>query len=93
MDGPRNCQKDCLDQIWTNMETQEITIRVTPVAACVYESASEGVRRKLDALLSLKLSEAAEPSRPLEVIMREASQEAQARGLTPEILKGILDEQ
>lgn len=75
------------------METQEITIRVTPYAAHVYQSASDQERRKLDVLLSLRLSEVAQPSRSLEQIMREASEEAQTRGLTPEILKEILDEQ
>jgi hypothetical protein len=75
------------------MEIQEITIRVTPEAAHIYQSASEQERRKLDALLSLRLSEVAKPSRPLEQIIREASEEAEARGLTLEILKEILDEQ
>ena len=74
------------------MGTQEITVRVTPEAARIYASASEEERRKLDLLLSLRLSEAAQPVRPLREIMREASEEAQARGLTPEILKEILDE-
>ncbi len=74
------------------METEKITIRVTPEAARIYQSASEQERRKLDALLSLRLSEVALPSRPLKELMREASEEAQARGLTPEILKEILVE-
>lgn len=74
------------------MSTREITIRVTPEAASIYESASEQEQRKLDALLSLRLSEAADPSRPLKEIMREASREAQERGLTREILKEIMDE-
>lgn len=75
------------------MEIKEITIRVTPEAANIYESASEQERRKLDALLSLRLGEAASPSRSLREIMREASREAQERGLTEDILKEILDEE
>ena len=75
------------------METRQITVRVTPEAAAIYESATEQKKRKLDALLSLRLSEAAEPSRSLKEIMCEASQEAQKRGLTEDILKEILDEQ
>ncbi len=75
------------------METREITIRVTPVAASIYESASEQERRRLDALLSLRLGEAATPSHSLREIMREASREAQERGLTEDILKEILDEE
>ena len=75
------------------METKEITIRVTPEAASIYESTSEQDRLKLDALLSLRISEVAEPSRSLNEIMREASREAQKRGLTVDILRKILDEQ
>lgn len=74
------------------MQMQEITIRVDPNAAAIYLSASEQERRKLDALLSLRLSEAALTPRPLQEIIREASSEAQAKGLTPEILLEILDE-
>ena len=62
------------------------------IQAGIYESASEQKRRKLDALLSLRISEAAEPNRSLQEIMREASGEAQKRGLTEEILKEILNE-
>jgi hypothetical protein len=73
------------------MTMQEITIRVDPTAAAVYLSASEQDRRKLDALLSLRLSEAAGGSRPLLEIIRDASAEAGANGLTPEILQEIMD--
>jgi hypothetical protein len=74
------------------METQELTIRVTPEAARIYQNAPEQQRRKLDLLLSMHLSEAAQPGRSLNQLMKEASQEAQLHGLTPEILKEILDE-
>lgn len=74
------------------METKEITIRVTPEAATIYQTASEQERLKLDALLSLRLSEITMPSRSLEEIMREASREARERGLTEDALKEILDE-
>jgi hypothetical protein len=70
---------------------QEITIRVAPDAAAVYLGASEQERLKLDALLSLRLSEAALQRRPLREVIQEASREAQANGLTPEILQEILD--
>lgn len=75
------------------METRQISVRVTSEAAAIYESATELERRKLDALISLRLSEAVEPSRSLREIMREASREAKKRGLTEDILKEILDEQ
>jgi hypothetical protein len=77
----------------TSMETKAITIRVSPEAASAYETAPAEQQRKLDALLSLKLSEVARAKRPLEVIMSELSRKAQERGLTPEILEAILNEQ
>ena len=74
------------------METKTITIRVSPEAAYAYETASPEQQRKLAALLSLKLIEVARAKRPLEEIMSEISRKAQERGLTPEILKSILNE-
>lgn len=73
------------------METQEITVRVTPEAAQVYTSASEDRRRKLDALLSIRLREVEQPTRPLDEIMRDASEQARESGLTPAMLRDILD--
>jgi hypothetical protein len=70
---------------------QEITIRVAPQAAAIYLAASEQERRKLDALLSLRLTEAADQGRPLREVIQDASRDAQANGLTPEILQEILD--
>jgi hypothetical protein len=49
-------------------------------------------RQKLDALLSLRLKEFARKRRPLETVMSDISQKAQARGLTPEILSNLLSE-
>jgi len=74
------------------METKAITIRVSPEAASAYETAPAEQRRKLDALLSLKLAEVMRTKRPLEAIMSEMSRKAQERGLTPEILESILAE-
>jgi hypothetical protein len=74
------------------METQTITIRVSPEAARVYNTATAEQQRKLEALLSLKLTEVAQTNRPLEEIMSEISRKAQARGLTPEILESLLNE-
>ena len=74
------------------METKPITIRVSSEAAFAYEAAPAEQRRKLDALLSLKLTEVARGRRPLEEIMSEISRTAQERGLTADILESILDE-
>lgn len=74
------------------METRTITIRVSPEAARVYNTATAEQQRKLELLLSLKLTEVARSPRPLEEIMDEISRNAQARGLTPEILESLLNE-
>jgi hypothetical protein len=74
------------------METKAITIHVLPEAARTYESAPPEQRRKLDALLSLKLTEVARGARPLEEVMSEISRNAQQRGMTPELLAEILGE-
>jgi hypothetical protein len=74
------------------MATQSITIRVSPEAAHIYNTATAEQQRKLEALLSLKLMEVARTTRPLEDIMSEMSHNAQARGLTPEILESLLNE-
>lgn len=75
------------------METKTITIRVNAEVARIFEAASEEHRRKLEALLSLKLSNATKSKKTLEELMSEISQNAQARGLTPEILNAILHEE
>jgi hypothetical protein len=72
------------------MATEKITIEVDAATARLYEAASEQERRKIDALLDLKLNEVVTSTRPLEEVMRELSEKAQARGLTPEILKELL---
>ncbi|MEM1126104.1 MAG: hypothetical protein AAGI71_05580 [Bacteroidota bacterium] len=72
------------------MATREISIRVSDRAAQVYEQASQEERRLLDALLSMRLTEAARSSRPLEAIMTDIGREAAARGLTEEKLRQLL---
>lgn len=74
------------------METKTITIRVNAEVARIFEAASEEERRKLEVLLSLKLGDVTRSKRSLEEVMSEISQNAQERGLTPEILNSILNE-
>ncbi len=74
------------------MATREISVRVSDRAARKYEEASEEERRKLDALLSMRLTEASRSTRPLEEIMSDLSREAKANGLTEEKLQQILSE-
>jgi len=73
--------------------TDQITISVDPVVANAYRLASSGDRRKLDLLVNLRLHDATRSKTSLKEVMLEISQNAQQRGLTPEILKTILDEQ
>ena len=75
------------------METRTITIRVSPDAARAYEQAAPDDQRRLEALLSLKLSEIRRSKRSLEEIMNETSLKAQERGMTPELLESMLNEQ
>ncbi len=74
------------------MATQTITIHVSSEAARVYNTATAEQQRKIEALLSLKLTEVAQSTRSLEDIMSEMSEKAQERGLTPEILEALLNE-
>ena len=74
------------------MKNREITICVTPEAARIYESASVQDQQKLNVLLSLQLSGLRKSPRPIEDIMCEASEEARKNGLTPKILKELLNE-
>ena len=74
------------------METEQITIQVDAEAARAFKSASAEDRRKLEALLSIRLSEVTGTRQSLKTIMSEVSQKAEHRGLTPEILKAMLNE-
>jgi predicted phage gp36 major capsid-like protein len=75
------------------METKTITIRVNAEIARMFEEASEEQRRKLEVLLSLKLGDVTRSQKSLEEVMSDISRNAQARGLTPEILDLILNDE
>ena len=74
------------------MNSEQITISVDTDVANAYRIASEEERRKLDLLVSLRLRDATRTKSSLKRIMGEISQNAQERGLTPDILQSILDE-
>ena len=76
-----------------DMETKVVQIRVSSEAAEAYQTADKAEQRKMNAMLSLKLSEIGRAKRPLEVIMSEIGRKAQERGITAEILESILNEQ
>ncbi len=75
------------------METKPITVHVNLEAAHIFETVPQEQRRKIEALISLKLTQTSRDKRTLEAVMSDISQKAQARGLTPEILDSILNEQ
>ena len=75
------------------MQTERITIHVDPAAAKAFKAASDEDRRKMEALLSLRLMEVATSKESLTRVMDEISRKAQERGLTPEVLQAILDEE
>jgi len=75
------------------MGTEQITIQIDDEAARVFKSASSVDRRKLEALVSIQFIEATKTKDSLKQIMSEISRKAQERGLTPEILREILNEE
>lgn len=75
------------------MPAENIRIRVDPEAARVYRSAPTSERGKLDLLLSLRLRETAQRPESLEEVVREISRNAQARGLTEETLRDLLQDE
>lgn len=74
------------------MSREQITISVNTDVANAYRIASEEERSKLDLLVNLRLRDATRTKSSLKQIMAEISQNAQERGLTPDILQSILDE-
>jgi hypothetical protein len=63
-----------------------------PEATSLYQSSSEEKKRKLDALLSAWLTDVGKSVRPLKEVRRNATEQPEKNGLTPEILSDILDE-
>lgn len=74
------------------MITDKITIRVKPSIAKAFRRAPARQRRKFETLVNLRLLEATSAPSSLSEIMRQTSRNASARGLTPEILREILNE-
>lgn len=75
------------------MKTDQITIQVDERTARAYRAAPEEERRKIDSLLRLKLRNATSSQVSLKAYMDEISRRAEERGLTPDILKSLLDEE
>lgn len=73
--------------------TEQITVSVDPNVARAYRAASDSERRKFDLLVNLRLREAIGPRKSLMDMVEEIGRNAERRGLTPEILQSILDEE
>jgi hypothetical protein len=74
------------------MTPATISIEVDPESARAFASATQEERRKLQLLLRLRLRElTTRPSRPLKQIMDEIGRDAEACGLTPELLESLLN--
>jgi len=75
------------------MSSRRITIEVDEATGEAYEHASPDERRRIGFLLLLESRRALKPaSGNLDDVMDGMSRQAQASGLTPEILEQILDE-
>ena len=74
------------------MDTEVINIRVDAETAKTFKSLPEEDRRKIEALLRIRLSDVSRNAESLDAVMKEIADKAKARGLNPEILKSLLDE-
>ena len=73
------------------MGTANITIAVEEAAARAFAEAPPDEQQKLQLLLSLRLQELTElPDETLQAVMDEIGRNADARGLTPEMLESLL---
>jgi hypothetical protein len=73
--------------------TSTVNIQLDAEAARIYQQASKEEKRKMQVLLSLWLREFGKPSKSLRSLMDEMSDKAQRRGLTPEILETLLNDE
>ena len=74
------------------MGTVTISIQVDEEIAKAYAAVSPEEQRKIDLLLRLRLQDLTLSSqRSLKAVMDEIGQQAEARGLTPELLESLLD--
>jgi hypothetical protein len=73
------------------MTDTTITIPIDSDTARIYSTASADEQQKLQLLLRLRLRElTSHPQRPLSEIMDEIGRQAEAGGLTPDLLDSLL---
>ncbi|MBE9198920.1 MULTISPECIES: hypothetical protein [unclassified Nodularia (in: cyanobacteria)] len=70
---------------------ENITIQVDPEIAKAYREAEPEKQQKIQMFLNIMLKKAVS-QKPLLDIMKEASQQAIFKGMTPEILESILND-
>ncbi len=76
------------------METANISIEVDAASARAFTNASDDERRRLQLLLSLRLRELTSHSgKSLKFILDKIGSQAEARGLTSEVLDSILHDE
>ncbi len=75
------------------MTLATIEIELDEQTAQAYIQAAPDAQKKLRALLNLWLREVEEPSFEFEPLMDQISDNAVSRGLTPEILETLLDDE
>ena len=71
---------------------ENITLQVDSKTAQAYRNADPERKRKIQTLLNAMLKKTVN-EKPLLEIMEEASEEATANGITPEILESILSDE
>ncbi len=71
---------------------ENITIQVDPEIAKAYREAEPEKQQKIQIFLNIMLQKAVS-QKPLLDIMEEASQQAIGKGMTPEILESILNDE
>ncbi len=74
-------------------QTANINVQVDAEAARIYQQASKEEKQKMQVLLSLWLREFGKPSKSLNVLMNEISDKARTRGMTPEVLEALLNDE
>jgi hypothetical protein len=76
------------------MSTEAITLEIDAEAARAFKAASAEEREKLQVLLGIWMKEYTRAdASSLKEVMDEVSRTAQSRGLTPETLESILEEE
>jgi len=75
------------------LTTATVNIQLDIEAARIYQQASTADKQKMQVLLSLWLREFGKPTKSLRSLMNKISDKAQMRGLTPEILDTLLNDE